>query len=264
MPSDIAENIANVRKRIRQACLRSNRAEAAITLLAVSKAQSPAAIRMAAEAGIHCIGENYLQEAQEKISALADTSINWHFIGPLQSNKTAGVAAAFNWVHSVDRLKIAQRLAAQRPSHLPPLNICVQVNIDDEGTKSGIDPAALPTLLDAISRLPNLTLRGLMAIPRADGSSAQRRASFARMRELFAANRACAPQFDTLSMGMSDDFDIAIEEGATLIRIGSAIFGARPASVLATDVLTTNVLTTNVLTTTVLTDKTSTDKNSGD
>lgn len=229
MPIDIAENIANVRERIRQACLRSNRAESSVTLLAVSKAQSAAAIRLAAQNGIGVIGENYVQEAQEKIAALDGLSVSWHFIGPLQSNKTASVANTFDWVQSVGRLKIAQRLSAQRPAHLPPLNICVQVNIDDESTKSGVTPAELPALLDAIAMLPNLTLRGLMAIPLAAAEPEQRRASFARMRELFEANRHRSAQFDTLSMGMSDDFEIAIEEGATLVRVGSAIFGARPA-----------------------------------
>lgn len=228
MPSDIAENLANVRERIQQACLRSKRAASTITLLAVSKAQPGAAIRTAIGAGIDSIGENYLQEARQKIADLSDLSVCWHFIGPLQSNKTAGVAAAFSWVQSVDRLKIAQRLSAQRSAQLPPLNICVQVNIDDESTKSGVAPTELPALLDAIAKLPNLTLRGLMAIPRADVSVSERRASFARMRELFDTQRTHRPQFDTLSMGMSDDFEIAIEAGATLVRVGSAIFGARP------------------------------------
>jgi pyridoxal phosphate enzyme (YggS family) len=234
MPFDIAENIANVRARIRQACARAGRDESDITLLAVSKTQPPAVIGSALHAGIGDIGENYFQEAQAKIAALSHAPITWHFIGPLQSNKTANVAAAFNWVHSVDRLKIAQRLSAQRPSHLPPLNICVQVNIDDEATKSGVTPAELPALLKAIAELPNITLRGLMAIPRARSSAELSRASFARIHELFETNRKCAPQFDTLSMGMSDDFDIAIEAGATLIRVGSAIFGARPAKTYST------------------------------
>ncbi|HEY3700412.1 MAG TPA: YggS family pyridoxal phosphate-dependent enzyme [Spongiibacteraceae bacterium] len=228
MPSDIAENIANVRAGIRRACAASERAESSITLLAVSKTQPAAAIRAAARAGINAIGENYYQEAHEKIAALNDGTIAWHFIGPLQSNKTAAIAGTFNWVQSVDRLKIAQRLSAQRPAQLPPLNICVQVNIDREATKSGIDPAELPALLAAIAALPNLALRGLMAIPSAQATIEQRRASFARMHELFEPYRQRWPQFDTLSMGMSDDFEIAIEEGATLIRIGSAIFGARP------------------------------------
>ncbi len=228
MPFDIAENIANVRQAIRQACSRSNRAESDVTLLAVSKAQTAEAIRRAVQAGIDVVGENYVQEAQQKIAALAGEPLTWHFIGPLQSNKTAAVAESFAWVQGVDRLKIAQRLSAQRPARLPPLNICVQVNIDDESTKSGVAPHELPALLDAIAALPNLALRGLMAIPLAAAQPEQRRASFARMRELFETQRQRAPRFDTLSMGMSDDFDIAIEEGATLVRVGSAIFGARP------------------------------------
>ena len=227
MPSDIAENIANVRAAIARACARSGRDVAAITLLAVSKAQTPAAIRLAAQAGIDSIGENYCQEALKKIAALRDRALVWHFIGPLQSNKTAAVAAAFDWVQSVDRLKIAQRLSAQRPAQLPPLNVCVQVNIDDEASKSGVAPAELPALLNAIAALPNLSLRGLMAIPRAAATPEQRHDSFARLRELFERERARFAQFDTLSMGMSDDFESAIEEGATLIRVGSAIFGAR-------------------------------------
>lgn len=230
MPSDIAENIANIRAAIRRACTASARTESGIILLAVSKAQSPAAIHAAARAGINAIGENYYQEAREKIAALNDMAIAWHFIGPLQSNKTAAIAGTFDWVQSVDRLKIAQRLSVQRPSQLPPLNICVQVNIDRETIKSGVDPAELPALLAEIATLPNLTLRGLMAIPSAQATIEQRRASFARMRELFEPYRQRWPQFDTLSMGMSDDFEIAIEEGATLVRIGSAIFGARPSS----------------------------------
>lgn len=229
MPIDIAENIANVRERIRRACERAGRSESGVALLAVSKAQSAEAIRTAVRAGIAGVGENYFQEAQEKMAALSDLPVAWHFIGPLQSNKTAGVAAAFSWVQSVDRLKIAQRLSAQRPAQLPALNICVQVNIDDETTKSGVTPAALPALLDAIAALPNLNLRGLMAIPRARATAELSRSSFARMRELFDTHRSLTAQFDTLSMGMSDDFAIAIEEGATLVRVGSAIFGARPA-----------------------------------
>jgi PLP dependent protein len=233
MPSDIAENIADVRARIRRACRRSSRSEDTVGLLAVSKMQSAAAIRAAAEAGVEGVGENYLQEAQEKIIALSDINAPWHFIGPLQSNKSAGIAAAFDWIQSVDRLKIAQRLSEQRPSHLQPLNVCVQVNIDNEATKAGLHPPELPALLDAIAVLPNLALRGLMAIPRAGVTIEQRRASFARMRALFEANQSRAPQFDTLSMGMSDDFEIAIEEGATLIRVGTAIFGARSAKIRA-------------------------------
>ena len=229
MPIDIAENIANVRARSGRACARSGRPAAAVALLAVSKTQPPAALAAALRAGVDGIGENYLQEAQDKIAALGPTAATWHFIGPLQSNKTAGVAAAFDWVQSVDRLKIAQRLAAQRPAGLAPLNVCVQVNIDREATKSGVTPEQLPALLAAIAALPNLALRGLMAIPLAAADPEQRRASFARMRALFEAQRAHFPQLDTLSMGMSDDFEIAIEEGATLVRIGSAIFGARPA-----------------------------------
>ena len=229
MPSDIAFNIANVRERIRQACIKSGRSENAVHLLAVSKLQSPAAIRAAVAAGIDALGENYCQEGLEKIAALADLKVSWHFIGPLQSNKTRAVAHHFDWVHSVERLKIAQRLSEQRPPERPPLNICVQVNIDDEPTKAGITPAELPTLMAQLMTLPHLRVRGLMAIPRADADDTSRRASFTRLRELLAIEQGHWPQLDTLSMGMSADLELAIAEGATMVRVGTDIFGTRAA-----------------------------------
>src|SRR5690606_31280960 len=172
------------------------------------------------------IGENYCQEALAKIAALGDLALTWHFIGPLQSNKSRTVAEHFAWVHSVDRLKIAERLSQQRPSHLPPLNICVQVNIDGEATKAGVEPAALPALLESIMPLPHLQVRGLMAIP----ESTQPQDSFARLRALFEQQRRRWPQLDTLSMGMTGDLETAIAEGATSVRVGTDIFGARRAA----------------------------------
>jgi pyridoxal phosphate enzyme (YggS family) len=231
MPSDVAINIAKVRERIRQACAKSGRRESEITLLAVSKTRGADAIRAAFATGATDFGENYCQEALEKIAALADLRLCWHFIGPLQSNKTRAVAHHFDWVHSVDRLKIAQRLAEQRPPELSPLNICIQVNIDAEPTKAGVLPAELPTLMAQVMAMPQLRVRGLMAIPEAAVDSAARRASFTHLRELLAAEQTYWPQLDTLSMGMSADLELAIAEGATIVRVGTDIFGARGAPV---------------------------------
>jgi len=230
MPANVATNIAKVRERIGRACLAAGRPESDVTLIAVSKTQSAAAIRDAYAAGISNIGENYCQEAIEKIATLGDLSLTWHFIGPLQSNKTRPIAEHFAWVHSVDRLKLAQRLSAQRPSDLPPLNICVQVNIDDEASKSGVAPEELPALLEAIIELPHLSVRGLMAIPQPHSNPADQRAALIKMRALFDQQCQRWPQLDTLSMGMSDDFELAIEAGATMIRVGTDIFGARAGS----------------------------------
>lgn len=230
MPANVAINIAKVRERIGQACRSAGRIEPDITLIAVSKTQPDAAIRAAHAAGITDIGENYCQEAIEKIAMLGDLPLTWHFIGPLQSNKTRLVAEHFAWVHSVDRLKLAQRLSAQRPSELPPLNICVQVNIDDEASKSGIAPQELSALLEAIIELPHLRVRGLMAIPKPHLNPADQRAALNKMRALFDQQRQRWPQLDTLSMGMSDDFELAIDAGATMVRVGTDIFGARAGS----------------------------------
>ena len=192
--------------------------------MAVSKTRSAADIREAHSAQIQHIGENYLQEALAKIAELEDLPLVWHFIGPIQSNKTRAIAEHFDWVHSVDRLKIAQRLSAQRPAELPPLNICLQVNISDEPSKAGVSLAELPGLAHAVARLPQLHLRGLMAIPAPAVTSAERRAPLRALRE---AMSALDLPLDTLSMGMSDDLDEAIAEGASMVRIGSALFGAR-------------------------------------
>ena len=222
--STIAENIAKVGERIRAAAQASGRDLDHIGLLAVSKTKPAAAVREAYAAGIRDFGENYLQEALEKQAELSELPLIWHFIGPIQSNKTKPIAEHFAWVHSVDRLKIAQRLSEQRPSHLPPLNICLQVNVSAEDSKSGCAPAELAALAQAVSQLPNLRLRGLMAIPEPTDDVAAQRAAFARLREL----RDGLPlPLDTLSMGMSHDLDAAIAEGATWVRIGTALFGAR-------------------------------------
>lgn len=222
--STIAENIAKVGERIRAAAQASGRDLDHIGLLAVSKTKPAAAVREAYAAGIRDFGENYLQEALEKQAELSELPLIWHFIGPIQSNKTKPIAEHFAWVHSVDRLKIAQRLSEQRPTDLPPLNICLQVNVSAEDSKSGCAPAELAALALAVSQLPNLRLRGLMAIPEPTDDVAAQRAAFARLREL----RDGLPQpLDTLSMGMSHDLDAAIAEGATWVRIGTALFGAR-------------------------------------
>jgi len=222
--STIAENIAKVGERIRAAAQASGRDLDGIGLLAVSKTKPAAAVREACAAGLRDFGENYLQEALEKQAELSELPLIWHFIGPIQSNKTKPIAEHFAWVHSVDRLKIAQRLSEQRPSHLPPLNICLQVNVSAEDSKSGCAPAELAALALAVSQLPNLRLRGLMAIPEPTDDVAAQRAAFARLREL----RDGLPMpLDTLSMGMSHDLDAAIAEGATWVRIGTALFGAR-------------------------------------
>lgn len=227
MPADVAGNIAKVNERIGRAALACGRDPADITLLAVSKTRPAAAIRQAAAAGCLQIGENYLQEALAKQVGLGDLPLRWHFIGPLQSNKSRAVAERFDWAHSVDRLKLAQRLSEQRPAASAPLNICLQVNISGEASKSGVAPAELPALAAAVAALPRLRLRGLMAIPAASDDPAIQRSAFAAVRQLFEALRAELPALDTLSMGMSGDLEAAIAEGATLVRIGTDIFGQR-------------------------------------
>lgn len=198
-----------------------------VRLCAVSKAQDAAKIRSAYEAGQHVFGENYVQEAISKQALLNDCAIEWHFIGPIQSNKTQLIAQHFDWVQSVDRLKIAERLSSARPAHLPPLNICLQVNSSEEATKSGASLAELITLAQQVVLLPKLTLRGVMAIPAPSASYDKQRAQFKLVREAYQTLQQQGFALDTLSIGMSDDFEAAIAEGATLVRIGSAIFGAR-------------------------------------
>ena len=206
-----------------------------VMLLAVSKAQSAEKLREAWEAGQTRFGENYLQEALNKQAELADLKIEWHFIGPIQSNKTQPIAQHFSWVHGVDRLKIAQRLNDARPADLPPLQICLQVNISGEDSKSGVAPNELLELVETVSALPKLTLRGLMTIPEPTDDETVQRQQFKQMRVLLNDLKKEGVVLDTLSMGMSSDYKIAIEEGATIVRIGSAIFGARPAKVMLED-----------------------------
>ena len=222
--STIAGNIAQVEARIRAAALAVQRDVTSIHLLAVSKTKPAAALREAYAAGVRDFGENYLQEARAKQVELADLPLCWHFIGPIQSNKTRDIAEHFAWVHSVDRLKIAQRLSDQRPADLPPLNICIQVNVSGEASKSGCNPADLPALATAISALPRLKLRGLMAIPEPTEDRAEQDAAFATVRTL---QESLNMGLDTLSMGMSHDLESAIAQGATWVRIGTALFGAR-------------------------------------
>ncbi|WP_097306614.1 YggS family pyridoxal phosphate-dependent enzyme [Pseudomonas chlororaphis] len=222
--STIADNIALVSARIRAAAQASQRDEGSIRLLAVSKTKPAAALREAYAAGLRDFGENYLQEALGKQAELGDLPLSWHFIGPIQSNKTRAIAENFAWVHSVDRLKIAQRLSEQRPADLPPLNICIQVNVSGEASKSGCTPADLPALASAISALPRLKLRGLMAIPEPTEDRAAQDAAFAAVRCL---SESLDLPTDTLSMGMSHDLEAAIAQGATWVRIGTALFGAR-------------------------------------
>ena len=222
--STIAGNIARVEARIRAAALAVQRDVTSIHLLAVSKTKPAGALREAYAAGVRDFGENYLQEARAKQVELADLPLCWHFIGPIQSNKTRDIAEHFAWVHSVDRLKIAQRLSEQRPADLPPLNICIQVNVSGEASKSGCTPADLPALAAAISALPRLKLRGLMAIPEPTEDRAEQDAAFATVRTL---QESLNMGLDTLSMGMSHDLESAIAQGATWVRIGTALFGAR-------------------------------------
>lgn len=225
----IARNIQQVRDRIAAACAGAQRDVQSVTLLAVSKTFGAQAVREALAAGQHRFGENYVQEALEKMAALADVRarLEWHLIGPLQSNKTRAVAEHFDWVHTVDRLKIAQRLSDQRPAHLPPLQVCLQVNISGEASKSGLPPAEVGALAREVAALPGLRLRGLMAIPEPAGDRDAQRRPHRALRELLDSLRAQGLDLDTLSMGMSTDLEAAIVEGATIVRVGTAIFGAR-------------------------------------
>ncbi|MBD8826790.1 YggS family pyridoxal phosphate-dependent enzyme [Pseudomonas sp. CFBP 13602] len=222
--STIADNISQVSARIAAAARQAQREPGQVGLLAVSKTKPAAAMREAFAAGIRDFGENYLQEALGKQLELADLPLIWHFIGPIQSNKTRAIAEHFDWVHSVDRLKIAQRLSEQRPAALGPLNICIQVNVSGEASKSGCDPDDVDTLASAIAALPNLRLRGLMAIPEPTDDIALQNAAFARVHAL---QHDLPMPLDTLSMGMSHDLEAAIAQGATWVRIGTALFGAR-------------------------------------
>lgn len=235
----VETNLNQVRRQIAAACAAAGRSVQEVTLLAVSKTQPAAAVRAAHAAGQSAFGENYVQEALAKMDELADLPLQWHCIGPLQANKTRAVAERFDWAHAIDRLRIAERLSAQRPEHLPPLNVCIQVNVDGGPSKSGLPPHEALPLARAIVALPRLRLRGLMAIPEPQPDDAAARAVFARVAATFAQVRAAlaaeaAPgqgasaDFDTLSMGMSADLAPAIAAGSTLVRVGTALFGARP------------------------------------
>lgn len=224
----IGVNLQAVRQRIADAARACGRDPAAVELIAVSKTFGADAVAVAHACGQHVFGENYVQEALDKIAALAGTPLlEWHFIGPIQSNKTRQIAENFAWVHSVDRAKIAERLSAARPEALAPLQVCIQVNIGEENTKSGVAPADALALARAVSALPRLKLRGLMAIPPASDDPAQQRRYFAELRKLKEQLAAAGVALDTLSMGMSADLEAAVAEGATLVRVGTAIFGTR-------------------------------------
>jgi pyridoxal phosphate enzyme (YggS family) len=227
--ASIPENILQVQARIAAACEAYARVPGSVNLMAVSKTCPGVSVREAYAAGQRDFGENYVQEALAKIAELEDLRgrLRWHLIGPLQSNKTRDVAEAFDWVHSIDRAKLAERLSAQRPEGLPPLQVCLQVNISGEDTKSGAAPSDLPALARVVAGLPRLTLRGLMAIPEPAADLERQRAPHRALRELLDDLNARGFALDTLSMGMSDDLEAAIAEGATWVRVGTAIFGAR-------------------------------------
>ena len=227
MPTDLHRNISEVTRRIRSAEAAAGRAKNSVSLLAISKTKSAELIRIAYQQGQTAFGENYAQEILEKAPLLADLPIEWHFVGPIQSNKTATIATYCDWVHSVDRLKIARRLSEQRPPGKDPLNVLIQVNISGESSKSGVTPEALPDLAESVSLLPGILLRGLMAIPAPQRPDASPRAAFSALRELKDDLALALPDLDTLSMGMSADLEEAIAEGATLVRVGTDIFGAR-------------------------------------
>jgi PLP dependent protein len=227
----IPNNLLKTRQRITQACHQAERPSDSVQLLAVSKTRPAADLRCAYEAGQLAFGENYLQEALDKQDELSDLNIQWHFIGPIQSNKTRAISENFDWVHSVDRVKIARRLSEQRPQNLPPLNICLQINLDNEDSKSGINLAELPALAASLAELPGIQVRGLMAIPAKRENPEEQRQVFAKLCDALNALRRQTnnPLLDTLSMGMSGDMEAAIAAGATIVRIGTDIFGARQA-----------------------------------
>jgi len=227
-PQNLPEQVQAVRNRIELATRAAGRNVDSVTLLAASKAQPANSIRAVAASGVRHFGESYVQEALGKMQELADLGLTWHFIGRLQANKTRLVASSFDWVHGVDRLKIAERLAEQRPFHAPPLNICLQVNVGGEASKGGVTSGELPALAAAVAALPRLKLRGLMCLPPDEEDPTRQRAWFASVRGQLEALNAAGANLDTLSMGMSGDLEAAILEGATLVRIGTALFGPRP------------------------------------
>ncbi len=229
-PQNLPDNVRKLRAALAAAALQCGRNVDSVTLLAVSKGHPAASVRAVAAAGVEHFGENYLQEALAKIDALEDLEPTWHFIGRLQANKTRPVAERFAWVHGIDRVRLAERLAAQRPHYAPALNVCLQVNVADEPGKAGVSPGELPALAAAVAALPRLALRGIMCLPPEEADPARQRHWFARARTAFEALRDAGFALDTLSMGMSGDYAAAIAEGATLVRIGTAIFGPRPAA----------------------------------
>ena len=227
-PQNLAENLASVRRRIGDAARAAGRDPGAITLIGVSKTQPASAVRAALDAGLVDLGENYVQEAMAKRREVDDPRACWHFIGALQGNKTREVAENFHWAHTVDREKIARRLSGQRPHHAPALQVCLQVRLGGEDTKSGVEPAGLAALAGQVAGLPRLRLRGLMCIPPPEADPARQRHWFALLRGLRDELNASGHALDVLSMGMSGDFELAIAEGATHVRVGTAIFGPRP------------------------------------
>ena len=226
-PQNSTLHVNHVRSRIRSAAIAAGRDPESVTLVAVTKAKTAESVRLAATAGVTDFGENYLQEALAKMDQLGDLRLNWHFIGGIQSNKTRAIAERFDWVQSVDRLSIARRLSEQRPFHAAPLNVCIQVALVHESTKGGVSADALAALAGPVAALPRLKLRGLMCVPPPQTDAAAERAVFARLRKALEDLNAGGLKLDTLSMGMSQDFESAIAEGATLVRIGTALFGAR-------------------------------------
>jgi pyridoxal phosphate enzyme (YggS family) len=226
-PQNLTLHVNHVRSRIRSAAIAAGRDPESVTLVAVTKAKTAESVRQAATAGVTDFGENYLQEAQGKMDQLADLKLNWHFIGGIQSNKTRAIAERFNWVQSVDRWSVARRLSEQRPYHAPPLNVCIQVALVPEPSKGGVAPDELGELAAAIAGLPHLVLRGLMCVPPPQPDAVAERAVFAKLKKALDDLNAGGLKLDTLSMGMSGDFESAIAEGATLVRIGTALFGAR-------------------------------------
>jgi PLP dependent protein len=227
-PQNLPAALQEVRERMARAATAAGRSAQSVTLLAVGKAQPLELLAAAAELGVEHFGESYLQEALQKIAALQKPRLTWHFIGRVQSNKTRPIAEAFAWVHAVDRLKVAERLSAQRPPEAPPLNVCLEVNVAGEASKGGVAPQELAALAAAVARLPRIALRGLMCIPPEERAVARQRAWFARLRALKEELNAGGARLDTLSMGMSADFEAAIQEGATIVRLGTVLFGARP------------------------------------
>jgi hypothetical protein len=226
-PQNLPARIAAVQERVQRACERAGRNAQSVTLLAIGKAQPLDLLGAAAACGLEHFGESYLQEALRKIDALRERGLTWHFVGRLQANKTRPIAEAFDWVHALDRPKVAERLAAQRPAHAPPLNVCLQVNLAGESPKGGAAPSELAGLAARVAALPRLALRGLMCIPPEETDPARQRAWFAELRRLRDELNAGGARLDTLSMGMSGDFEAAILEGATIVRLGTALFGPR-------------------------------------